>query len=139
MRLRRIGIFILLAALWLVCTATAAGAVDSASNAVAVNGEHVVTVPMWIWTLIVGTVIPLIVGLLTKLNAKPGVKIIINLVLAAISGVIGTAVVADGVAKFSTTAVVLAGLSLVQSIATYLGIWKPLESHSKLLPNAGLG
>ena len=35
--------------------------------------------------------------------------------------------------------VLLAGLSLLTSLATYAGIWKPLNTQSKLGPNVGIG
>lgn len=109
------------------------------SNAVEVAGEHVITIPMTVWAMVTGTVIPLLVGLLTKITARPGIKIVTSLVLNAVSGIVGAAVVLDGNAVISTETLVLAGLSLIQSLATYVGIWKPLNSQTHLVPTKGLG
>lgn len=112
---------------------------EETSNAVVAGGEHVITIPMTVWAMITGTVIPLVVGLLTKITARPGVKIVTSLVLNAVSGIVGAAVVLDGNAVISTETLVLAGLTLIQSLATYVGIWKPLNSQAHLAPTKGLG
>jgi hypothetical protein len=90
-------------------------------------------------TVIIGTVLPLLTGLLTKLQASDTVKGVVNLTLAAASGVITAGLVADGGALISREALIYAVLAWVQSVATYLGIWKSLDINARLIPTKGLG
>lgn len=90
-------------------------------------------------TVILGTVIPLLTGLLTKLNASPAVKGTINLLLAAIAGVITASLVEGGAAVFSSETLILAGLAWVQSVAAYLGFWQNININAKLAPGVGVG
>lgn len=117
---------------------SAAPAFAQVSDQVIVH-ERVVTVPMWVYTLVTGWFIPILVGLVTKINAPAGIKILISLAFNAINGVIGTAVVIGGAAVFSINTILMAGLSLLTALATYAGIWKPLAIQTKLAPNAGIG
>lgn len=77
------------------------------------------------WAFIGGTLVPIVVGVLTKIHLHPGVKAVINLILATVVGLIGTAQVTDGV--LSKEAIFTAGIALVTSMATHFGVWKPME------------
>lgn len=73
--------------------------------------------------LLSGVVIPLLVGLVSKLNASSGLKAIINAFLSAVAGTLATVtqVTAPQVRDF-----VIAILSTwVVSVATYYGVYKP--------------
>lgn len=82
------------------------------------------TLDLATWAFIGGTVVPILVGLLTKLRAPSWLKGLVNLVLSAAAGLIATAQVSDGV--LTKTAIVAAFLSLVASVGTYYGVLKPV-------------
>ncbi|MDQ2678061.1 MAG: hypothetical protein M3Y51_04905 [Actinomycetota bacterium] len=90
-------------------------------------------------TTVLGLVIPLIVGLATKLGAKPAVKQLVTLVLAAVGGFLVEASTGDGSAVFTLEALGYAALTWLQSIAFYLGVLAPLDYNAKAAPNRGLG
>lgn len=86
-----------------------------------------VEVDVHILSLILGTVIPLLVGILTKINASSGVKAVANAFLSALAGVLTTLINAGGV--FEWRSVVLTTLlTWVVSVATYYGLYKPTKT-----------
>jgi small basic protein len=94
---------------------------------------------MTIFALLTGVIIPLIVALLTKINASPTVKAIVNLGLSALSGLLVT--VNQTNFQWKSFAVNFA-FTWVVSIATYYGLWKPTgtsETVAKVAPEVGLG
>jgi hypothetical protein len=69
-----------------------------------------------------GVIVPLLVGIVTKLQAPAGLKAMINAALAALGGLAATIVPGDFawhpfLANWATAWVV--------SVATYYGLWKP--------------
>jgi hypothetical protein len=90
-------------------------------------------------TVILGTLIPLLTGILTKLEASAKLKGFVTLTLAAVAGVVTQAVTDNGGAIFSDETLILAGLAWVQSVASYLGLWQSLAVNAKLAPDQGLG
>lgn len=74
-------------------------------------------------SLLVGLVIPLLVGLLSKINASSGLKAVMNAFFSALAGALATVTTVDSA---SLREFVIAILSTwVVSVATYYGIWKP--------------
>ena len=71
-----------------------------------------------------GVLIPLLVGLLTKLQAAAGVKAFLNAGLSGLSGVLATIVPDTGPWEWKTFLMKWATVWVV-SIATYYGLWKP--------------
>lgn len=89
------------------------------------------------WLPLVALFIPLVVGLVTKLNASSKVK---SLAMIFITGVSSLAYQVDAGGGILTRQTAGAwAMSIVIATATYLGVWKPLEVTQKLLPNNGLG
>lgn len=86
--------------------------------------EFSITLDLATWAFLGGTIVPILVGLLTKLRAPSAVKGTVNLVLSAIAGLIATAQVTDGV--LTKEAIVAVFLSLIASTATYHGVLKPV-------------
>jgi len=74
-----------------------------------------------------GTLIPILVGLITKVTAPSWLKAIIHALLAAIAGMIITATTLDGVAVFSRESLVTAFITWITGVAAYLGFLKPTE------------
>lgn len=79
---------------------------------------------------LVGTVLPLINGFLTKLSTSSAIKGVLAIVLSAVNALITTAVLADGTAVISQQTALVALLSLVVSVATYVNLWRPLHLTS---------
>jgi hypothetical protein len=71
-----------------------------------------------------GVLIPLLVGLLTKLEAAAGVKATLNAGLCGLSGVLAT-IVPEGMDWNWRTFLVKWATAWVVSIATYAGLLKP--------------
>jgi hypothetical protein len=89
-------------------------------------------------SVILGTLLPIITGLLTKLNARDWVKGLVNLVLSAVAGVITANLVVGGGAVVSDETLILAGISFVTSVASYFGFYQNVNLNAKLAPNSGL-
>lgn len=90
-------------------------------------------------SLLIGTVIPLLVGLLTKLNASSGVKAVVNALLAALAGFLTEA----GSDEFVLgSAIVTVLLTWAVSVATYYGLYKPTgtsQAVQRSTRNFGVG
>lgn len=89
----------------------------------------------------VGTVIPLLVALLTKLNASGKVKGVLNLVLSVLGGALTYLLDHSGSASYVQllNAVVLTYLA---SGVSYTNLWKPVGAApavAMLAPDKGLG
>lgn len=76
---------------------------------------------------LLGTVLPILVGLVTKLNAASWVKGVSLLFLSAVTGLISTSTTLDGTAVFSKESLILALIAWVTAVATYFGLLKPAE------------
>lgn len=81
-------------------------------------------------TIIVSLLIPLVNGFLTKASTPAGVKAVGTIVLNAVSALFVTGVLVDGTAAWSTTTLYTALLGCVISIATYAGLYRPLNVTS---------
>lgn len=73
---------------------------------------------------IVSTLIPVLIGIVTKYASKW--KGLATIVANAVAGLIVGAQMTDGSAIISQQALGLAALGLVESVAMYLTLWKPL-------------
>lgn len=81
-------------------------------------------------SLIVALLIPLITGLVTRYSTSSGVKGLITLILNAGQALVVNATVADGTALISRETFVAFTLSLAISIASYAGVYRPLDLTS---------
>ena len=109
------------------------GIVRYAARVIHVNTE--------LLSLLAGTVVPLLVGLLTKLKASDAVKAILNALLTTIGGAVATAAGAGGSIAWQTWFLNI-GLTWFASIATYYGFYKPVGVAQKIAgrtPNFGIG
>lgn len=97
------------------------------------------TVNAMVVTIILGTILPILVGLITKLDAPSGMKGAILIVLNAVQAGIVSATTADGSASFTTESLVLFAFGIATSLSTYYGVYKPLDVPSKLAPEFGIG
>lgn len=81
-------------------------------------------------TVIVSLLIPLVNGFLTKPTTPSGVKAIGTIVLNAVWALFANGVLADGSALFSSATLYTALLGCVISIASYAGVYKPMNVTS---------
>lgn len=92
-------------------------------------------IPPAIWLgLLVSTVLPLLVGLITKVVTHPGVKAVL---LAAASAILGLltellASVQAGVAYDLGQGLFVALTAFLVATGTYYGLWKPTNVANKL-------
>jgi len=86
--------------------------------------DTVITLDLTTWAFLGGTIVPILVGLLTKLNAPPALRGLVNLILSAVAGLIAVAVTQDGV--LDKASIVAGFMALVASVGTYYGVLKPL-------------
>jgi len=75
------------------------------------------------WLLVVGTLVPLVVAAVEQAHWSTPVRAVVGMVIAAAAGVITTWIVGD--VDDTRSLVIGALLTLVTSIATYLGFWRP--------------
>ena len=84
------------------------------------------------------TLIPLLVGLITKINASSMVKSVSMIVLNALAAFVTTSTLADGSAVFTKEGFIAFGIGVGQSVAIYLGIWKPTGVSEKINLNTAV-
>lgn len=94
---------------------------------------------MTLLALLVGVIVPLLVGLLTKLNAAPNVKAFLNLGLTAL----GAALATSNQVGFSWKPfAVNFGVAWAVSVGSYYGFYKPTGTSAavaNVAPGVGLG
>lgn len=74
-------------------------------------------------TVVSGAVIPLLVGLSVKLEARKGVYAAVAAGLSVVAGILTTLATGVGVSVQSMVAMVV--IAFVSNVASYAGIWKP--------------
>lgn len=94
---------------------------------------------MTVYALLTGVIVPLLVGLLTKLHASSGVKATLNLGLTAL----GAALVTFNQIAWNWKAfAVNFGVGWAVAVATYYGFYKPAGVATKVAeatPEFGIG
>ncbi len=93
---------------------------------------------------VIGLIIPVINGALTKYTLPSGVKAIITIVLNAVASLILTSTQADGTALISNATFNTFLFGTLVSIGSYVGLYRPLNITSstpngKLGPDVGVG
>jgi hypothetical protein len=90
-------------------------------------------------TVLSGLVIPVLVGLVTKSTARPQVKQVLTVLLSGVAALVATTTLDDGSAVFSLETLLLATVSWLVAIASYLGVYKPLNLNDHTAPDRGFG
>lgn len=90
-------------------------------------------------TLIVGFLLPVLVGLVTKYNAPNWVKIAVTGFTSIAASLIIANTTDVGTAVLSWDMIATALFQWAVTIVAYLGIYKPLDATKKMLPEQGLG
>lgn len=89
--------------------------------------------------VLVSVAIPVLTGLITKADAKPTVKQVVTITLAAVNAVVVANVAEDGSAVLTNSVLLDAGVSWAIAVTSYLGIYKPHDSNDHLAATKGLG
>jgi hypothetical protein len=89
--------------------------------------------PALIIGLLVSTVLPLLVGLVTKITTHSGVRAVILAVLAAITGLLTEllASINAGEAYDLGTGIVVALIAFLTAVGMHFGLWKPVGAARK--------
>lgn len=95
------------------------------------------------FALLLGTLVPGLVALITKTHASSKLKAVLSAFLSAISGAVSgyIASVPAGEARWTQVGFSVL-LAVVAAASTYLGLWKPSGASpamARWLPNFGLG
>lgn len=93
--------------------------------------------PLTVATL-TGVLLPVLVGLVTRVTAPARVKVIANIVLSGAAALVLNAVNEQGYAVLSEDMVAVFVQQTVIAVAAYLGVYKPLGAPQRLLPEHGL-
>lgn len=91
-------------------------------------------------SLIVGVVLPILVGVVTKELASGGLKATLLALFSGVAGLVNGAINADGV--FTRESLYAAATTWVIAVATYYGYWKPTGAAQKVAQatdKAGIG
>lgn len=94
---------------------------------------------MTLLALLTGVIVPLLVGLLTKLNASSSVKAFVNLGLTALGSALAT--VNDAAFDWKVFAINF-GVAWAVSVGSYYGFYKPTGTADKvaaIAPEVGVG
>jgi len=118
-----------LATSFFLCVFGLSANVVAAANEVVTKDQTIVISATGI-TMVVGLFIPLLNGLLTKLNTTPFKKGLLTLVLNGISAFVISSIAADGTAVISWNTFFAWFVGFIASIASYAGIWKPAHLTS---------
>lgn len=139
-----------LAVLWTAATPATAGAAPPGLHLVpaqvveptdtAVTSEDVIRVAPAFLAFIVGSLMPLLTALLTKVNASSAVKGTLNLVLSIIGGVV-SAFVTAGDAGLTVLQIGTAAIAAyLASQVAYSGLWKPTGATGAIADSSkGIG
>lgn len=90
----------------------------------------------WI-TLVSGLVIPLITGIVTKMEASVATKSVVTVILSAAAGIAATVVNNGGV--LTTDTLLNAAVTWGLALAAFYGLYSPFNTDSVLLPMKGIG
>lgn len=90
-------------------------------------------------TVLVSSLIPIAVGVVTHSKASSSLKALLSILFNAIQALIVSSMTADGSSVISKQTFILWIVGVATSAATYMGVWKPTGLAQKLLPNIGLG
>lgn len=92
-------------------------------------------------SLIAGVLIPLLVGVITKMRASEGLKAIVNAGLSAVAGALTAVLASTGAVRWQSVVISILSTWIV-SVASHYGFWKPTgasQAVQSVAPTFGLG
>ena len=90
--------------------------------------------------ILIGTALPILVGIVSKLEASSRLKASLLALLSAAGGVLAVSIEGGGIIEQET--VIAAATTYIAAVATYYGFWKPTgvtPAVQSATPNVGLG
>lgn len=102
-----------------------------------VGSNFVIASP--VWSIIVGVLLPFVVGLITKASASDRFQAVVGIVVAAVGAIVVRATTVDGAGVLDKALFLDVFLVYGPQLLMYLGVYKKFEINSKLAPNSGLG
>jgi len=75
-------------------------------------------------SLLVGIVLPILVGIVTKTTTHPGMKAVLLALLSAVSGLLSEYMAGGAGFNWATAAITWLGTFMV-AVATHFGFWRP--------------
>lgn len=102
--------------------------------------DTVVIVDPVLWSLLIGSLIPLVVAVATKLQASSGLKAVLGAILGVISSIVVTLNSTAGNSFSWKLLAITAATTIITTVSTYVGIWQPATKiNEKAAPRFGLG
>lgn len=89
--------------------------------------------------LVLGLILPFVVGLVTKVNASKAVKATVGIIVAGIGATIQHAVKDDGTAFISSQMLLNFAIVYGTQVLSYHGLWSNYSINEKVAPNKGIG
>ena len=89
--------------------------------------------------IVLGLVLPFVVGLMTKLGASKAVKATVGIVVAGIAATIQNALKDDGTAFISSEMFLNFVLVYGTQLLSYHGLWSNFSVNEKTAPDKGIG
>jgi len=84
-----------------------------------------ITIDASLAMFIVGVLLPIVVGIITKLSAPSWLKAVLHMLFAAVASLIITSITLDGTAVISKTSALIAFGTWITGMATYFGFLMP--------------
>jgi hypothetical protein len=107
--------------------------------ALAVTLASTITLSAVAVQLLVGVLLPVFIGAVTKSNASAGLKQALTVILVGLSALLIISTLSDGTAVISLETLLLTAGGWVVTIAAYHGLYKPHDLNGHLAPDSGLG
>lgn len=134
-RLRTLVALVFLVVFGLAAHAAATSAVPVGPDS---NADSVLSLDPFMVTLIFGTLIPIIGGIVLKNSTSSQIKVLVNLVLSSIAAVINVSTTEGGIVVLSEDVLKSAALTFIVSIATLYGVFQPVGVDEKLKTSVGV-
>lgn len=81
-------------------------------------------------SILAGTVLPILVGLVTRKVTHSGVKATVLALLSAATGLVSTAI--EGGGLVTKESLIAAAVAWVTAVASYFGFWKPTGAAGRV-------
>jgi hypothetical protein len=94
------------------------------------DAPAVFTVNETVVSLVMGTLLPVVVGVLLRDGTPNWVKVVVGGAVAVLATLIKEAIQADGSATFSQDFVIQFFMVWIPQVAAYYGIWRPLSINT---------
>lgn len=133
----RYVILAVVAVIWAVTLTAPIAAAAAAPVGPDSTADSVLSLDPFTVSLIFGTLVPIIGGVILKTTSTNTVKVLVNLVLSTIASVINVSTTEGGFVVISEDVLKSTALTFVISVATLYGVWQPTGVDAKLKTEVG--